>query len=309
VDMLELIQQDKLSFFLVPVFSAAILTEIVFNWWQIVHRHGTAEEQGCYRLTDTLASFWLLSVATAVDILPRAAAITAMVLLHEISPLRDVVQRQWWAWCLLFVLDDFIYYWFHRISHSVRLLWAGHINHHSSRAMHLGTAVRAGVGERLHKMLFWIWLPLLGFDTGMVLVMMSFNLFYQFWLHTERVRQLPQWFEYVFNTPSHHRVHHACNVRYLDANHGGVLILWDRWFGTFIAETKADPCIYGLTTKQPPAHLWHIISHEYRSMLSDVRRARRCTDKLSYLFLAPGWSHDGVDKRSRTLKVSRKNQV
>jgi hypothetical protein len=145
-------------------------------------------------------------------------ALAIMVQLHDISPLRDVVKHQWWAWVLLFFLDDLTFYWFHRSNHEVRLLWAGHVNHHSSQYFNFGTALRQGVGERLHKFLFWLWLPLLGFDPAMIITMISISLFYQFWIHTRAVDKLHPWFEAVFNTPSHHRVHHGSNVRYLDRN-------------------------------------------------------------------------------------------
>jgi sterol desaturase/sphingolipid hydroxylase (fatty acid hydroxylase superfamily) len=148
---------------------------------------------------------------------------------------------------LLFLLDDFIYYWFHRANHEVRFMWAGHVNHHSSRFMNFGTALRQGVGERVSKYFFWLPLPLLGFEPAMVITMMSVSLSYQFWIHTRAVGRLHPWIGFIFNTPSHHRVHHASNVRYLDCNHGGTLIIWDRLFGTFSKELDAEPVVYGLT--------------------------------------------------------------
>jgi len=237
-----------------------------------------------------------------VDLLPKFGFFYIAYQLHEISPLKDVIGRQWWAWGLLFFLDDFIYYWFHRLNHEVRLFWAGHVSHHSAVRMHLVTALRQGVGERIHKYAFWMPLPLLGFDALMVFMMMSINLFYQFWVHTELVKKLPRPIEFIFNTPSHHRVHHASNIRYLDCNHAGVFILWDRLFGTFSQEIDADPPKYGLTEDLTDLHPWHVATHEYASIWRDVKRANTLRDKFRYLFWAPGWRHDGPDKRARVLR-------
>ena len=156
--------------------------------------------------------------------------------------------------------------------------------------------------ERVHKYAFWLPLPLLGFDPMMIFLMMSLNLFYQFWLHTELVDKLPAWFERVFNTPSHHRVHHASNIRYLDCNHAGALIIWDKLFGTFSAEVAGEPPVYGLTTNITSYNPLHVATHEYSSIFADVKRAQTLSDKISYVFKAPGWSHDGEDRRARTLR-------
>ena len=285
--------QDDLSLLALPLFIGAIVLEA---WWS--RRNGLA----WYRTADTAASLSMGVFALIVEIVPRLLALLVMIRLHELSPLRDVVQRQWWAWLLLFFLDDFSYYWFHRANHEVRILWAGHVNHHSSRYLNYATALRQGVGERLHKFLFWLWLPLLGFDPAMIITMISISLFYQFWIHTRAVDRLHPWIEAVFNTPSHHRVHHASNVRYLDCNHGGVLIIWDRLFGTFSPEQQEEPVVYGLTSNLDSDNPLWVCVHEYVALGRDLKRAGGWRDRLRYLFLAPGWSHDGPDKRARTLR-------
>jgi len=287
--------EDDLSVFALPVFVLAVLLEAL--WSQLSHRN-------LYQLKDTLVSLTMLVASGVVEIIPRLAAVAAIIYLHELSPLRDVVERQWWAWLMLFLLDDFSYYWFHRCNHEIRLFWAGHVNHHSSEFLNFGTALRQGVGERIHKMLFWLWLPLLGFDVGMILTMIGLNLIYQFWVHTQAVRQLPGWFEAVFNTPSHHRVHHASNVRYLDCNHAGVLIIWDRLFGTFSPETDSEPPVYGLTRNIDTFNPVRVLFHEYVSLWHDVRRAQGWRNKVAYVVRAPGWSHDGEDRRARTLRAA-----
>lgn len=287
------ILQDDLSLFALPLYLAAVALEA----WHS-RRHRLAR----YRLSDSIASLSMLALAGLVELLPRLLALGAFVYLHEISPLRDLVGRQWWAWLLLILLDDFTYYWFHRANHEVRLLWAGHVNHHSSRYLNFATALRQGVGERIPKFLFWLWLPLLGFDPAMIITVISINLFYQFWIHTQSVGRLHPWIEALFNTPSHHRVHHGSNVRYLDRNHGGMLIVWDRLFGTFAAEADEEPVRYGLTRNLDSDHPWTVLTHEYRAIAGDLRRAPNWRARLRYLFDAPGWRHDGPDKRSRTLR-------
>ncbi len=168
--------------------------------------------------------------------------------------------------------------------------------------MNLGTALRQGVGERLHKFFFWIWIPLLGFDALMLFIVISVNLFYQFWVHTEVVKKLPNWFEAVFNTPSHHRVHHASNIRYLDCNHAGVFIIWDKLFGTFSPEESFEKPVYGLTKNIDTYNPLKVATHEYAAIWRDVKRAKKWSDKFKYIFYAPGWSHDGVDKRAKVLR-------
>ncbi len=155
----------------------------------------------------------------------------------------------------------------------------------------------------MHKYLFWLPLPLLGFDAVMIFTMISLNLLYQFWVHTELVTRLPGWVEAVFNTPSHHRVHHASNVRYLDCNHAGVLIVWDRLFGTFSAESEDEPPVYGLTHNIQTHNPLTVAFGGYAALARDCARAERWKERFRYLFLAPGWRHDGPDERASVLRA------
>ncbi len=294
---IELIGEDKLLIYALPIFLIVIIVEAVIS---------RREQKDLYDRKDFIASVWMLILTAIVEFLPKALAFIAFFYLHELTPLSDVIGRQWWAWGLLFVLDDFTYYWFHRMNHEVRLFWAGHVPHHSSQKMNFGTALRQGVGERVHKYLFWLWLPLLGFDAMMLFVAMSINLLYQFWVHTELVDKMPSWFEYVFNTPSHHRVHHASNIRYLDCNHAGVFIIWDRLFGTFSPEVVTEKVVYGLTANIDTYHPIKVAGHEYASIWRDVKRTDSWSEKMSYIFKAPGWSHDGEDRRAKVLRREMK---
>ncbi|MFT6101243.1 MAG: sterol desaturase/sphingolipid hydroxylase (fatty acid hydroxylase superfamily) [Arenicella sp.] len=294
-DILTEFSKDDLIYYFLPIYFLALILE-----W----RHNRSKNLNLFDVGDTKASLWMMFFVGFVDIAPKLLAFMAFYYLAQFSPLAEVVQRQWWAWGLLFFLDDFIYYWFHRLNHQVRLFWAGHVSHHSAIKMNFATALRQGVGERVHKYVFWLPLPLLGFDPLMIFTMMSINLFYQYWLHTELIGRLPDWIEFVFNTPSHHRVHHASNISYLDCNHGGVLIIWDRLFGSFSREMSNEKVEYGLTQNIISLNPIYVATHEYRSLVRDVARADHWKDKLKYLVLAPGWSHDGGDKRSKTLRAS-----
>ncbi|XOV82876.1 MAG: sterol desaturase family protein [bacterium] len=278
--LLNQVSSDRLTAFAVPLFILAIVLEAFFSWR--THRN-------LYVGRDFLTSMSMLVISAIVDFAPKVAAFVVFYHLHEWSPLRDVVGRQVWAWVLLFFLDDFIYYWFHRANHEVRLLWAGHVPHHSSVKLNFGTALRQGVGERIHKYWFWLPLPLMGFDPLMIFTMISVNLIYQFWVHTELVGKLPVPIEWVFNTPSHHRVHHASNAPYLDRNHAGVLIIWDRLFGTFSEELETCPPVYGLTRNINTYNPVTVAAGEYAHLLRDVVHAGNLQDRLRYLFLAPGW--------------------
>ncbi|MFL0062634.1 sterol desaturase family protein [Tenacibaculum maritimum] len=292
--------KDNLAIVALPIFFIAIVLEVIVD-----RKH----HLDLYYGKDTFVSLLMMIFSAVIEFIPKIVAFIAFFYLYEVSPLKGVIGRQWWAWVLLFFADDFSYYWFHRLNHQVRLFWAGHIPHHSSVKMNFGTALRQGVGERIHKFFFWLWIPLLGFDPLMIFTMMGVSLIYQFWVHTEMVNKLPRFVEYVFNTPSHHRVHHASNIRYLDCNHAGVLIIWDRIFGTFSEELKAlDKPIYGLTVNIETYNPIKVATHEYQAIIKDVLRAEKWSDKLNYIFNAPGWSHDGEDKRSKTLRTKLKER-
>ena len=288
------VTNDRFTAVFLPLFVMAIMVEALISYRQ--HRN-------LYVGKDFSVSLIMLVLSSLVDLLPKLVAFVTFVYLHELSPLRDVVQRQWWAWLALFFLDDFIYYWFHRANHEVRLFWAGHVPHHSSVKLNFGTALRQGVGERVHKYVFWVPLPLLGFDPLMIFTIISLNLVYQFWVHTELVRKFHAVIEWLFNTPSHHRGHHASNIRYLDRNHAGVLIIWDRMFGTFSEEVDTEPVVYGLTKNINTFNPVAVAAREYLSLWRDINAAENPADKLRYLFLAPGWHHNGEDCRSNVLRA------
>ena len=182
---------------------------------------------------------------------------------------------------------DAIYYWNHRIMHEARFLWAIHVVHHSSERYNLSTALRQPVMDAFGVFVPYGLLSLFGFRPEVVLQARGWNLLYQYWIHTEAIDRLGP-FERIFNTPSHHRAHHGANRQYLDRNHGSILIVWDKLFGTF--EPEQERVVYGLTTNIDTFAPARIATHEHRDMLDDVRRSRTWRERLSYVVRGPGWA-------------------
>ena len=210
----------------------------------------------------------------------------------------------WWVFVLCFLLDDLRFYWGHRLSHRSRWFWAAHVVHHSSQEYNLSTALRQPwTGAITGQVLLAVPLALAGFHPALIAFCGSLNLFYQFFLHTESVRRLPGWAEYFLNTPSHHRVHHARNPRYLDANYAGTLIIWDRLFGTFVPELDRDPPDYGLVHNTGTFNPVVVALGEYGGIARDVLKpGARLVDRIAYFLAPPGFSHDGSRKDSLTIK-------
>jgi sterol desaturase/sphingolipid hydroxylase (fatty acid hydroxylase superfamily) len=214
-------------------------------------------------------------------------------------------QEHWYIWILAFIVQDFTFYWYHRFAHEIRIFWAAHVNHHSSEYMHYSTALRQSWLELLFKDAFYIPMALLGFHPLMILTLHQLNLIYQFLPHTETIKHLPKWYEFIFNSPAHHRVHHSSEIKYLDKNYAGVLILWDRIFGTFRDEDAGFP-VYGITKNIHTNNLLKITFHEVAAIWQDVKRAPDLKSKFNYIFNSPGWSHDGEDQRAKTLQKDLK---
>jgi sterol desaturase/sphingolipid hydroxylase (fatty acid hydroxylase superfamily) len=209
-----------------------------------------------------------------------------------------------WAVALCFIIDDLRYYWSHRFSHRVRWFWAAHVVHHSSQHFNLSTALRQPWTGHL-TFLFIIKAPLafIGFHPAVIAFVGSANLFYQFFIHTESVDKLPRWIEAVFNTPSHHRVHHGRNPRYLDSNYAGTLIIWDKMFGTFVPEQTSEPVKYGIVHNLGTFNPIRIAVHEYIAIFKDLfRKNMRWRDRWGYFWGAPGWSHDRSRGTSEHIK-------
>ena len=290
--------KDDPTVYFIPGFIILILMEIFVSGRQHLKIHVWK---------DSLASIGMGIGSLIIGVGVKTIAFGLMIFVHQFANAEMVEflsPTNWWSWVILLFADDFCMYWHHRLSHDIRLLWAAHINHHSSMNYNLAVALRQSWTEILYKYTFWMWLPLIGFNPVMIFIMIGINLIYQFWVHTRTIKKLGP-LEWVFNTPSHHRVHHANNVRYLDRNMGGIFIIWDRMFGTFQEEEDDDPVVYGLTTDIHTYNLFEIAFHEFASIWRDVKRAPDLSSKLKYMFNPPGWSHDGSTKTSNELRKEK----
>ena len=251
---------------------------------------------------DTLTSLLLGLGSTVAGVLAGGAVFALATWVHGFR-LFDIG----WAWywfVVAFVLDDLAYYVFHRSAHRVRLFWASHVVHHSSQHYNLSTALRqTWTGFFSLGFLFRLPLFLIGFPPAMIFFVAGLNLVYQFWIHTEAVGRMPRWFEAVMNTPSHHRVHHGANPRYLDRNYAGVFIVWDRLFGTFEPEDEGERVRYGLVHDLGSFNVLWAAFHEWAGIARDLWRAPWWA-KLGYLLREPGWSHDGSRETSATIRAA-----
>ena len=251
---------------------------------------------------DTLTSLLLGLGSTVAGVLAGGAVFALATWVHGFR-LFDIG----WAWywfVVAFVLDDLAYYVFHRSAHRVRLFWASHVVHHSSQHYNLSTALRqTWTGFFSLGFLFRLPLFLIGFPPAMIFFVAGLNLVYQFWIHTEAVGRMPRWFEAVMNTPSHHRVHHGANPRYLDRNYAGVFIVWDRLFGTFEPEDERERVRYGLVHDLGSFNVLWAAFHEWAGIARDLWRAPWWA-KLGYLLREPGWSHDGSRETSATIRAA-----
>ncbi len=255
-----------------------------------------------YRAKDTFASFAMQAGNIVMNLGMAGAVYAGLSAVYRVR-LFDISPASPWAWVAIFFLDDFTYYWFHRISHECRFWWAAHVNHHSSQEYNLSTAVRQSwTSVVVGTWAPWIPLAFLGFPPAMILAQQGFNLFYQFWIHTEVVHRMPPWFEYLFNTPSHHRVHHASNPGYLDRNYAGVLMAWDRLFGTFSEERDEEPAQYGIVRNINTYNPLRIAFHEWAAIVRDLWAARSWREALGVIFGPPGWRPGGRGLTSKNIR-------
>ncbi len=279
----------------IPLYVAGILIELGLIW--------LGKGKGQYEHRDAMTSLLMGVGNVATGIIYAVVLIAMMQWAYQYRVFDPGFS--WWAVVLCFILDDFRRYVYHVGLHRIRWWWADHVNHHSSQHFNLTTALRQP-WTTIFTGSFLLYLPLawLGFHPLMILFVGGINLAYQFWLHTELVGKLWKPIEFVMNTPSHHRVHHSNNPRYLDANYGATFIIWDRMFGTFVEERDEDVPKFGIVHNIGTFNLFYVAFHEWISILGDVRRpGLTMRQRLLYMFAPPGWSHDGSRKTSEDLKA------
>jgi sterol desaturase/sphingolipid hydroxylase (fatty acid hydroxylase superfamily) len=260
---------------------------------------------------------WRASAVSLFDLFARvavqiflplsiAAPLIALAYRHRIG---EIALDGAGALVALFIGQEFCYYWFHRAAHRVRWFWCNHAVHHSANELNLSAAYRIGILSRASgSSVFYVPLIWLGFDPRVVFAMLSLNLLYQFWIHATWIPRLG-WLEYVLNTPSAHRVHHAANLEYLDANYGGVLIVFDRLFGTYRGERDDVPCRYGLVEPMVGYNLFRIELLQWQRLGRDLLSARSLRAVAGYLTMPPGWSPNGDGATTEDMRARAAAQV
>jgi len=286
-------QFPNIILYAIPFFIIAMVVEVVYT---------VRLNLKSYQTKDSVTSLSMGIGNVLLGFTSKAIVIAAFYFVYDNFRL-FTIPVTWWSFVLIFFADDFSYYWFHRISHQCRLFWASHVVHHSSQHYNLSTALRQTWSGGFYTFIFWLWLPLVGFHPGMILLQMSISLLYQFWIHTEAINKMPKWFEAIFNTPSHHRVHHGSNPIYLDRNHAGILIIWDKFFGTFQEELDDEKVIYGLVSNIKTYNPVKVAFIEWFFMFKDTFKHKiSLKNRINYLIKPPGWKHDGTGKLSDDLR-------
>lgn len=270
-----------------PAFFVLIGLELLVARWQ---------RRPAYRLNDAINSLGLGVMSQIVGVFSKLLTIGIYAWCAAHLALLQLPADRAWTWLVALLGYDFCYYWLHRAGHRVNVLWAAHAVHHQSERYNLTTALRQTSTGALFGWIFYLPLAVLGVPAQVFAVVALIDLLYQFWVHTEVVRRLG-WFDRVFCSPSNHRAHHAVNDRYLDRNYGGILIVWDRLFGTFIEEDDRDPPVYGT---RAPLRSWNPLwanLEGYWAIAQDMRHARRWRDKLRVWLMPPGWRPADVAER------------
>ncbi len=277
----------------IPAFILLVLIEI-----------GVARLRGgaAYEIRDTAASLAMGLGNLVIGLILATATYVAANWVYQYRLLDP--GYTWWSFLLVLFAEDLTYYWFHRLSHRSRFWWAAHINHHSSQHYNLSTALRQTWTGELFQWVLWLPLALVGFPPALIVFQKGVSLVYQFWIHTETIRRLPRWFEAMMNTPSHHRVHHATNPRYLDRNYAGMFIIWDKLFRSFVAEDEREPCRYGIVKNIGTFNPLRIAFHEWVAIAKDLAQAPSWRARLAYVFGQPGWSPDGSRQTTDAIRAA-----
>lgn len=274
---------------------AAFTVSILLEWW-----YWSRRGERKFILRDSLANYALVLMQVALDVVAKALFVVFALGWVQSHGLK-LMPETWWSMAILFLGVDLGYYWFHRTNHRVRALWAMHVTHHSSELMNFTTALRQPPLEHLVDWVFFIPLAWAGYSPQAILLTYGFNLIYQFFIHTEVVYKFPHWVEYIFNTPSHHRVHHGTNPEYIDVNYGGVFIIWDRLFGTFVAERAKVR--YGILHPIHSYNPFYIGFHLWADIFRDVLKPVPLWARLKYVFAPPGWPEEYEARKASAAKA------
>ncbi len=262
----------------IPAFFILIAVELLIN---------KMKKTNLYRLNDTISNLSSGIISQVVGVFTKIVTIGVYVWIYNNFRVFKNIPNEWYTWILLFIGVDFFYYWFHRLSHEVSVLWGTHVVHHQSEEYNLSVALRQSATQTFGS--FWFYLPLafIGFSPTLFATIAAIQTLYQFWIHTRLIDKMPAWFEYFFNTPSHHRVHHGVNPKYIDKNHGGTLIIFDRMFATF--QLEEEEVHYGVTSQLKSWNIAVANFDYYGWILQQLSKVKNAKDFFLVLLRKPGW--------------------
>lgn len=285
--------ETYLSLVLIPTYAVLIIIEIILSNWH---------HKKFYSIGETVKNLYLTVLNAGLDVILRSAFyVTVLMWCYNHAFLS--IENVYLYWVLLFFLEDFAIYVEHYVDHHSRMFWAVHVTHHSSEEFNLTTGFRSSVFQPVYRFVYFIPLTFMGFQPMDILLMYAVTQTYGILLHTQYIQKMPKWFEAIFVSPSHHRVHHGSNLVYLDKNMGMCLIIWDRIFGTFQEELEEEPVQYGLTkTIENTNNPINLIFHEWRDLATDLKKDVPWHVRLKYLLMPPGWSHDGSSQTAREMR-------
>jgi sterol desaturase/sphingolipid hydroxylase (fatty acid hydroxylase superfamily) len=273
-----------------PIYVIIIGAEILFSYFH---------NKQYYTTRGTLTNIFLTGLNLLLDIFIRTICLLVLNYFYQFKFAE--IQNQLIYWVVLLITQDFMFYWLHRVDHYCRLFWAIHVTHHSSEEFNFSVGFRSSVFQPLYRFIYFIPLSLIGFKSLDILFIYAATQIYGILIHTKTINKLGI-LEKFMSTPSHHRVHHASNIKYLDKNMGMVFIIWDKLFGTFEKEDDEEELIYGLTENIKTNNLFKIIFHEWISIAKDLSKTSSLKSKMMYILGPPGWSHDGSKKTSKQLR-------
>lgn len=286
-----MLDQNTLSLYSTPLIVALIIAEVIYS---------NTRKRKLYDWKDALTSVYLSGLAIGVNLLMRGFYVFIYGFFYTARVFE--INDPWVYWISLLILQDFLFYLLHYVDHYSRVFWAIHVTHHNSEYFNFTTGFRSSVFQPLYRFVYYIPLAWIGFRPLDIMFMYSAVQIWGIFIHTKAINKLPGIIEFIFVTPSHHRVHHGSNPLYLDKNMGMFLIIWDRMFGTFQAELEEEPVRYGLTTNPTDRGPVNIVFHEFKAIWKDVQKPVNWLHKLRYVFAPPGWSHDGSTKTSAQLR-------
>ena len=283
-----------------PLYFLIIVLEVIISNWQ---------DKKLYSWKDTLANIYCTVLNGSLDLCFRLVYVVVLstCFQHRVAHISPVGLY----WIALIVAEDFIFYWLHRMEHYVRFFWAVHVTHHSSQQFNFTVGFRSSVFQPLYRFVFFIPLALVGFSAADIVFAYSLTQTWGIFVHTRIIHKMG-WAEYLFVTPSHHRVHHASNPKYLDKNMGMFLIIWDKIFRSFQPELPASeyqPLQYGLTKNIESLNPVNLVVHEWANMSKDIRKPVSFKQKLGYMFGPPGWSHDGSTLTSNGMRQEEEEKM